>query len=872
MQVWRVIAVFVVLLLANAFITPAFAQDPWVDDALAFVDVIKDEAYKDRDSDWEDYEQSIATLPSADQLDRYQELAFHYHVSLRYPKYVELKALYSPELRANGNADQLNRQAILDAFEITSRDGQYVETVDEINRLINANILTDEQLVWAYVARAYVETDMADVPNALQAMQNAKVLYARLPPTVFLSYQTESMAAYVLAGAGDYASVITSYRRIAQLPPVFGFNHDTVSTIANIIWMLKQQQYYDIALKVNDALLSVAPDDLTSTEKYLLHFSCGEIQVRLENFEEALSCLSEAGEHVFSVPERWPIWASLQVDALARAGHLSEAKTLYEELVEDSRYQQSELAHVRVRVAEAILAKHAGQTDEAFNQFLAILKAEAAEAVAERRVLANQTRALIENETRNLELNARLQETLLKRQTILTLLSIAVSLILVLFLFYLLVQRRKERRFSITDALTGLCNRRGFGQELRANYEVSLKSNTDIALGILDLDGFKAINDIHGHAIGDEVLILTARRLRQWLGQSAPIGRLGGDEFAFIITDFSSRHDLLSKAEELCASLGQPERFGQTNIVPRFSLGIAICSGGNPNITDLYDRADFTLYSNKENANERVNIFDEVHNKELVRQKVLESALVESDAEDFYMVYHPIVSAERGKTVGFEALARWNSPSIGDVGPNEFIPIAERMARIRPLTKVFLSRALEAAKTWPEDLTLSFNLSSHDLASLQSAIELRSIILESGFPAERIIVEVTETAIIQDIENARAASQILSEIGVGIALDDFGTGYSSLVHAHKFKIDRIKVDATLTDGLESNDDKRNIVKLLIDLSTSMNIDCVLEGIENDKQVGVLREMNADLMQGYLVAKPMRNDEIPEFLTRKLALK
>ena len=384
-------------------------------------------------------------------------------------------------------------------------------------------------------------------------------------------------------------------------------------------------------------------------------------------------------------------------------------------------------------------------------------------------------------------------------------------------------------------------------------------------MGLIDLDRFKAINDIHGHGVGDETLITVAKCLNNICPEGTLVGRLGGDEFAILLSDYADEAELADLGAKICAALAVGRKIGEAIINPRGSIGFATFPHAASTKQELYDAADFALYSAKAIAPGSTKLFDHSHKAELERLSLIECALNRSDSAEFRMQYQPIVTAADGKTVGFEALARWRCPELGDLMPEEFVPIAERMSFINSLTRILLKRALSDAATWPDDLSLSVNLSSHDLASLEFAQELKAIIVQSGFDPKRLIIEMTETAIIRDTQVTRDALQMFKELGVQVALDDFGTGYSSLLHLQNFSIHRIKVDRSLTHTLGKDADKRVIVQMVIDMCNSLGIDCVIEGVEDDETRAQLIRMQANYLQGYLFARPMEVEEIPDFL-------
>jgi predicted signal transduction protein with EAL and GGDEF domain len=232
------------------------------------------------------------------------------------------------------------------------------------------------------------------------------------------------------------------------------------------------------------------------------------------------------------------------------------------------------------------------------------------------------------------------------------------------------------------------------------------------------------------------------------------------------------------------------------------------------------------------------------------------------------LVFQPIVDAMSEHTAGFEVLSRWHSPRLGQVSPADFIPAAERIGLIRPLTQALLVRALAAAKSWPDEIHVSFNLSAHDICSAEGILPLITIIERSGVPPRRIDFEITETAVTFDFVRAQQSIAALKAMGCGISLDDFGTGYSSLSHVHRLPLDKIKVDRSFVADINDNPVSHKIIKSLTGLCDDMEIACVVEGVETRAQLDSLRRLGCDFIQGYYFAKPMPRDAIDDYLAKE----
>ncbi|MBB3946029.1 diguanylate cyclase (GGDEF)-like protein [Rhizobium skierniewicense] len=422
-------------------------------------------------------------------------------------------------------------------------------------------------------------------------------------------------------------------------------------------------------------------------------------------------------------------------------------------------------------------------------------------------------------------------------------------------------------RLANIDSLTGLPNRRAFFQHLSSAFESAKTGNKRLAVGVIDLDGFKPVNDLYGHSAGDRLLVEVSNRLGRPVSSSDLfLSRLGGDEFAFVISEVADDHDIVGDGNRMCDLLRSPFNLPDATIMISGSIGIAVFPDLASSPDELFDRADYALYHGKRRKRGNSTLFTAQHVAEIHRDARVEQTLKQADlTSELSTVFQPIVDIAQHRTTGFEALARWNSPHLGQVSPGQFIPIAERAGIIGSLTRPLLKKALDAAVKWPADIRLSFNLSAQDLNSSEAVIGIIAIIETSGFPASRLDLEITETAFIHDTWQARQSVEMLRQIGCGISLDDFGTGYSSLTSLHSLPLTKIKIDHTFVHEVQSNPASYKIVKSVLILSREMGLDAIVEGVETAEQMAVIRNLGATLVQGYYFSRPMAESDIADFL-------
>ncbi|WP_434774779.1 putative bifunctional diguanylate cyclase/phosphodiesterase [Pseudomonas oryzihabitans] len=416
------------------------------------------------------------------------------------------------------------------------------------------------------------------------------------------------------------------------------------------------------------------------------------------------------------------------------------------------------------------------------------------------------------------------------------------------------------------DSLTGLANRRQFFSGLDTLLAHAREQETRLAVGLIDLDGFKPVNDLYGHRVGDRLLHQVGQRLTGLLDDDMHLARLGGDEFSLIITQAMSDDQLRAFGEKLCASLSEPFLLVDIPIQISASLGIATYPDQASSATEIYEYADYALYQSKRHRSGTACLFSAAHRQQLNREGLTEQALRRADLEhEFYMMFQPVVDIHSKQTVAFEALARWESPELGNVPPGDFIPTAERVGMVNRLTLPLLGKALEAAAQWPAGIRLAFNLSAHDCGSEDAAQQIVELIKRSGFDPTCLDLEITETAAIQDLPQTQRAISRFRELGCGISLDDFGTGYSSLSQIHALSLTKLKVDRTFVTDLHLDPASFKIVKSLIALCQDMQLECIVEGVETAAELGALKNLGCTRAQGYLFAKPMRASDIGGWL-------
>ena len=423
-----------------------------------------------------------------------------------------------------------------------------------------------------------------------------------------------------------------------------------------------------------------------------------------------------------------------------------------------------------------------------------------------------------------------------------------------------------------TDLLTGLPNRRRFCQEFEAALMRGKQVGLDHALLLIDLDRFKAVNDAHGHPAGDELLRLVGHRLRTVLQSDRQIARFGGDEFAFFLPCEPAgadcpQADPLVVGQRVVDALSQPFSLANgTTVEIGASVGVGLTQRDDDGVDGLLHRADVSLYRAKADGRGCVRVFEHAMDAHARVLALLESDLRQAVAANEIVPYfQPLVNIKTGRLVGVEMLARWTHAKRGSVSPAEFIPVAETSGLIAPMTLSLLRQGCLAAAHWPAHVTLACNLSPLQLHDPALPGIIAAVLTETSFPAERLEIEVTESALVGDLDLARRLLDELKALGVRLALDDFGTGYSSLRHLQLLPFDKLKIDQSFVAGMLHDRESAKIVSAVVVLGHSLGLTTVAEGVETAEVAALLKELGCDVGQGWLFGRPVPGHEIDALL-------
>ncbi len=432
---------------------------------------------------------------------------------------------------------------------------------------------------------------------------------------------------------------------------------------------------------------------------------------------------------------------------------------------------------------------------------------------------------------------------------------------------YLLRRRLGEQ--AMLDPLTGLFNRRFFTDIMSRRFQIARRSGLSAAVLLIDLDGFKQVNDTRGHPVGDALLRQVAERLRHCVGADDVALRLGGDEFAIVRLCHQQRRDATALARFIVSALSKTYEVDGYHLRISASVGVALYPAGGEQLNDLLRSADIALYFVKADGGDAYRIFDPAMEETVRTRRALEIDLREALVRNQLEVYfQPLVQLEPRRVCGFEALLRWHHPVLGMVMPGRFIPIAEETGLIASIGEWVLRQACREATNWPPNTRIAVNLSPVQFERSDIVDIVASILRETRLSPGRLELEITEGVVMRDVGDVLATMRRLQGLGVRLALDDFGTGYSSLSYLRSFPFDKVKIDASFLADLHG--DGGTIIRAVLGLCGHLHLDTLVEGVETEEQLHWLRNEGCTEVQGHLFSPPRPAGGVNEIIANVAA--
>jgi diguanylate cyclase (GGDEF)-like protein len=437
----------------------------------------------------------------------------------------------------------------------------------------------------------------------------------------------------------------------------------------------------------------------------------------------------------------------------------------------------------------------------------------------------------------------------------------------------LALQQRLAHR-ATHDELTDLGNRTYFTDRARHALARAARTHGALAVLFLDIDGFKRVNDTLGHGVGDDLLRVIAQRLRDSIRPDDTVARLGGDEFILLLEDHDAAQ-AVAVAARVLADLRAPVALAGRNLLIDASIGIVPATGAHDSVEDLLRSADIAMYRAKAQGKGRFEVFAPAMAAAVEERVALEAELCRAvERSEFMVQYQPTIDLHTGRITGCEALVRWRHPEQGLIPPGRFIPLAEETGLIVPIGRWVLREACLQARRWRLDrpgqppLSISVNLSVRQLQEPGLVADVAAVIAETGVAVASVVLEVTESAMMDDPEATLETLKALKALGVRLALDDFGTGYSSLSYLHRFPFDILKIDKAFVDPLTVATRHESLVRTIVEMARGLHLRTVAEGIETAQQAEAVRLLGCDLGQGYHFARPLAVEALDELLDQE----
>lgn len=417
-----------------------------------------------------------------------------------------------------------------------------------------------------------------------------------------------------------------------------------------------------------------------------------------------------------------------------------------------------------------------------------------------------------------------------------------------------------------TDMLTGLPNRARFRELAARRLETARRNGSSFALGCLDLDQFKAVNDALGHPVGDALLMAVSRELSELDDLGVVFGRFGGDEFGMIVSDFARRSDVVELAQRIIAQISRSRTIDGARITIGASIGLAFGPGSTDTVDDLIRNADLALYRAKDGGRGIAAVFDDtMHHEAEERRVLLEDLRAAVGADQFRLVYQPIVDVRAGAIVGFEALLRWQHPERGLLAPAAFVSLAEESGLIETIGAWVLHRACRDAAAWPGSIRVAVNISPAQFGNVALLSHVAQALAASHLAADRLEIEITEALFMNQRAESDRFLADMRTLGVRIALDDFGTGFSSLGYLTRFPIQKLKIDRSFVSGAADLENRKAIVEAIVGIARSLGFVTTAEGVETAADLAWITGLGCDQAQGYYFAKSLPADAVPGFI-------
>lgn len=859
-------------------------QASWVNEAIKVLEFIEDNKLVLNENSFDDYEKLVLSAPSDEKLNRLYDILIDSAFNNSHGIIDKYMPIYAEEIQKSASVEHQGALKVFSAAREGLSNRAYVQAIKALEEIAFDENTHPLASVRALSIVGYFYGYSASSDQIVATLQKMDAIAHKTPDNIVAKIEINNLKGLLASYTNDpeemvrtsAASLMLSYQNKSLI-------YGTV-TSENLTYLVMENGNPEAIDRVDALNQRIAHMTGNNYSIFRAYMKCGEYAVKLDRNERALSCFEDAKTYIDEVSTSHIPYYLYSAIAYARGGqtakarnNLEIAKTMVSNGSKEDSRKTLDLVVSEVLHAEGLYAEAYSGLRSYFNGVVLFQKKELGEVTKSLREYSGEKAALLVEKNEFLAGKESLQSRIISRQRILIILSVFFAMALLSFVYALKLNTEKLRKARAktikankvirlearTDQLTRIGNRRAFYEYSEAVWKNS--NFQKFTLAILDLDGFKLINDTHGHEAGDVMIQETASRLNQALEGKGRVFRLGGDEFAIV---FTAQDDAALNAFRGCVTnaLKEPVIFKTKTLDLNWSVGAVITEGENENPHTFLNQADYALYQAKEKNGPSFHIFSNADSENInLETQLAEEVLWSFETANFTMFGQVIVNSSSGnyELFGVEALIRAQTRSGEVLSPETFVEHIVSAGKVSSFTKLSLIRSIEMLEESGLDCPLLFNLSRSQIIDTNVLQVINDALEITAFPPERLIIELSERTLKKDLSLASETFHAFRQQGIRIALDDFGssnTGFSSLI---EFKFDIIKTDRSLLLSAMKSNPVKYLMSSLIDISQKMNLLCIIEGAETPSEVAFVNSLGGQLLQGYIFGRP---EEVPKFRT------
>ena len=859
---------------------PAHAQ--WVEDAIKMVEFIEENALVLHENAYEEYEKIVLKAPSHDKLDRLYDLLIVAMFVGNQDVTDQFMPLYVDEIEKSESIEHRQSLDVLTLATQGYRNWTYEKAIQALEVTAYDEGAHSLARVRALSIVGFLYGFTKNTDHIVSTLQKMEAIATKLPDDLVIKKDVLNLKGLLAIHTNDPGEMVKYTSELVMLS--FNSNALVYGGVVsdNFTYLVMQYGNFAEIDKINEVNQRVARMTGESYYIFRAYMNCVETAVQRSRNEKALQCLDIAENYINNQSQAHIRYYLYSAIAFARDGQAEKARANLEIAKNIPEVQSSVSFTDNIKWATSEVLQAEGEYTEAYTELRAYFenrvssqKKEIGEVTRSLRIYSEEKTALLQERTEFLAHKENLQDRVISRQRILIILSALTGGILIGFVY---LQRqtteklRKAREKTIkanrtirlearTDQLTRIGNRRAFYEYCTTVYESS--EHKTFTLAVLDLDGFKLVNDTYGHEAGDLMIQATSQRLDHALDGKGRVFRLGGDEFSILF--LSEDDETLSQFKDCISSaLKDPVETRSTRLDLNWSVGAVVLNDIDQDPSNFLNQADYALYEAKEKKGPSFHIFSEADFDRINKESSLEEEVLWNlDNASFTMFGQPIVSSAQGvySLFGVEALIRAQTRRGEIIGPEAFVQNAVSAGKTSRLTKLTLLKSIEMLNASGLDCPLTFNLSRNQITDEDVFQVVNEVLETTSFPANRLIIELSERTLNEDLFSASGTLNAFKKQGIRIALDDLGAANAGFSNLLAFEFDLIKTDRALLASAMTSARRMHVLSNLIDMSQKLNVLCIVEGLETPEEVSFVESLGGGLLQGYIFG---RAEETPKF--------